>query len=372
MMDVKFNNLVKPSDHMDHARHALREIAESGIYLNGSASGSFARKFAEYCGLPYCVPVGNGFDALRISLMDSDIYRGCVAVPSNSPLPVWMAATNMMCDVYPVEPDQSTMTMSAEALRQALTSEKRISAVIVVHLYGMPCDMPAILDAIGDLPVALIEDCSQAHGAFLTIDGKERMVGTFGDYAAYSFYPTKNLGAMGDAGAILTKSEDGYNNMLAIHQYGMGKVLGINSRMDEIQAAILFTKLDYLNWFNKLRRRNAVLYEQNLVEIEQITLPVFHPGHVWHQYVIRLENSAVRDSLRTFLKKEGIETLIHYDPFPGDMEFYHPDRLDDWWPGCHLATQMSKTVLSLPIAQHLQEYEVQFVCDKIKSFFRRQ
>jgi dTDP-4-amino-4,6-dideoxygalactose transaminase len=329
---------------------AYARVLASGWYILGEEVEAFEREFAAYCGARYCVAVGNGLDALHLILRALDIGPGAeVIVPTNTFIATWLAVSYAGATVVPVEPDPSTFNLDPARVRQAITGRTR--ALIPVHLYGQAADMDAINAVARENGLKVIEDAAQAHGARY----KRTVAGHLGDAAAFSFYPAKNLGALGDAGAVVTDDEQIAEAVSMLRNYGsrakyQNDAKGINSRTDPLQAAFLRVKLRHLDEWNDRRQRLAALYSERLAHVPGLIIPHVPPwaDPVWHLFVIRCEE---RDALRAHLQDRGIGTQIHY-PVPPHLSGAYRG---DWAPGSFpIAEQLAATVLSLPIGPHLQ------------------
>ena len=282
---------------------AVRQVLESGWYILGKENSKFESVFAQYNNVSYCLGCANGTDAIELILRALDISAGDkVATVGNTASATVSAIERTGATVRFADIEPGKFTMSAHSLDELLSKEPGIKAVVVVHLFGAPADLDALLEVTRKHNVYLIEDCAQSHGA--EYHGKK--CGTYGVAGSFSFYPTKNLGAFGDGGAVITNDEKLYKKMTAIRQYGwqqryITEFSGINSRLDEIQAAILSVKLPSLDENNKKRRRIAAQYRENLTDIEDIILPVEPENtyHVYHQFVIRIKNQK-REKLMNF------------------------------------------------------------------------
>lgn len=335
---------------------AAARVIRSGIYLNGPEVRRFEADFQRryFPGFD-AVAVGNGFNALQIALLSHHIGPGkSVIVPTLSPLPVWMAVTAVGAKIIPADCHPTKWVLTEDSLPFVPYAD----AIIVVHLFGYPANVPAIVDKAhtmyGKVPI-IIEDCCQAHGS----KAGNSYCGSDGHIAAFSFYPTKNIGGLGDGGMVVTASPTVASRCREIANYGGGETAGINSRMDEIQAAFLSTKLPFLDKWNKKRRENARRYLQRLKKVSTISLPEDHSGHSWHQFVI---NTRHRDALMRYLGENGVKTMVHYYTYAPDMPFYGKTT--------NQTVYMSNTSLSLPIAPHVTIADVDFVCDLIERFDR--
>ena len=343
---------------------SVARVLSSGQYIGGTEVEAFEEEFANYCGVQHAIGVGNGLDALSIALRSLDIGKGDeVIVPTNTYIATWLAVTLVGARVVPVEPDPVHFTITAEVCSQALTS--RTKAIIPVHLYGQPANLDPII-ALGRLhDIAIVEDAAQAHGS--RYNG--RKIGSLSELTCWSFYPGKNLGALGDAGAVTTCNSDLAKKVRMITNYGSQKkyvheICGVNSRLDPLQAAILRVKLPYLDEWNLRRVNIAEVYAEALTEthLELPVAPVW-ADPVWHQYVVR---SPVRDQLAAHLRADGVQTLIHYPIPPHRQAAYAGLRMKKGtFP---IAEALAGRVLSLPIGPHLPEMHALHVIDSLNSF----
>ena len=340
----------------------LEAVLRGGRYVQGPQCAAFEEEFAAYLGCAGCVGVGNGLDALRLGLAALGIGRGDdVLVPSNTYIATWLAVSAVGATPVPVEPDEETFNMSPAALAAAVTD--RAKAVIPVHLYGLPADMGPILEIAARHELAVVEDACQAHGARL---GGTR-VGGIGTLAAWSFYPAKNLGALGDGGAVTSGNPALLDRVRSLGNYGSSEKYvhaekGWNSRLDELQAAVLRVKLPVLDRWNARRGEVAGRYLAGIVN-DAVSLPAVPAGFetVWHQFVVRTPK---RDLLARHLLDHGIESLIHY-PVPPHLQQAYSEFAQAGFPVAEcLATQ----VLSLPIGPHMPEEHVERVIAGVNSF----
>lgn len=337
----------------DAIEDALLRVARSGRYVLGPEVEAFETEWAAYCGTKYCVGTGNALDGLRMLLMASGIGRGdSVIVPTNTYIATWLAVTLTGAAVIPVEPDPFTHNIDPSKIEDAITKTTR--AIMPVHLYGLPAAMSAICEIAKRHRLAVFADAAQAHGA--SIDGVG--VASIGDAAAFSFYPSKNLGALGDAGAIVTNDWQLADKVRRLRQYGgVGRldhrVKGINSRLDEIQAAVLRVKLPYLKQINCARRQRASNYSLRLAG--KFRIPQDSIGHVYHLYVVQHSR---RNRLIDELQRNGIEAHIHY-PVPPHMEGAY---LEYGYGPFPIAERLASEVLSLPIGNAI---DVDAVIEKI-------
>lgn len=345
-------------------RDAFDRVFNRSWYIEGVEDEVFEKGFAYYCDASCCVGVGNGLDALMLSLKALGIGKGDeVIVPSNTYIATALAVTYVGATPVFVEPKIETFNIDPEKIEGAITSHTK--AVIPVHLYGQACDMDPITALAGKYELKIVEDCAQAHGATY----KGRKVGTFGDAAGFSFYPGKNLGALGDAGAVVTNDEELAKKVRALGNYGSDYkyhhvMKGNNSRLDELQAAFLAAKLPHLERMNDDRRRIAGRY---LAEIDnpKVVLPTVCKDMVpvWHIFGVRCDE---RDRLEKHLKDAGIGTNKHY-PIPIHLQECYRDlgfREGDF----PVAEEISRTELSIPMYYGMTDEEITYVIDVINTF----
>jgi dTDP-4-amino-4,6-dideoxygalactose transaminase len=343
---------------------AIERVQASGQYILGPEVEAFEEEFASFCGVRHAVGVANGLAALQLALLGMGVGPGDeVIVPSNTFIATWLAVSACGAVPVPVEPDASTFNLDPKLVEQAITARTR--AMIPVHLYGQPADMDPLLSIARSHGLPVLEDAAQAHGAHY----RGRRVGGHGTAAAWSFYPGKNLGAMGDAGAITTDDAHLAERLRLLRNYGSWQkyvhdVRGTNSRLDPLQAAILRVKLNHLARWNDRRWQVAASYLSALDGC-RIALPAVAPDcdPVWHLFVVRTRE---RDALQACLAGEGISTQIHY-PIPPHMQAAYSDLgIDrDQFP---IARAMADEVLSLPISPHMSESQVGHVCSAIQRW----
>lgn len=360
---IEYENLRKVNEpFFGELKQIFAKTLESGWYILGQNVERFEREFAEYCGVSYCVGVASGLDALTLSLRAYDFPGGSeVLVPSNTYIATILAILHSGLTPVLVEPDLRTYNLDPHKLEERITA--KTVAIMVVHLYGKVCEMEQIT-AIGRRHrLKIIEDCAQAHGACL----KGKKAGTFGDCAAFSFYPTKNLGALGDAGAVVTDDPDCAAAVRSLRNYGSVKkyyndLVGMNSRLDEIQAAFLSVKLPALDRINDHKRRLAALYHEGLREdfIKPFIQDDFFD--VYHIYNIRHPR---RDELKQYLRAHDILTEIHY-PVPPHRQKALQGRFET--TSYPMADEIHATTLSLPVSSCHSEEDVRRVIDVINRF----
>ena len=343
---------------------AFERVFARSWYIEGSEDEAFEKSFAEFCGVQYCVGVGNGLDALMLILKALGIGESDeVIVPSNTYIATALAATYVGAVPVFVEPDIRTFNIDPDLLEQAVTSKTK--AIIPVHLYGQACDMDPIMRIAREKGLYVVEDCAQAHGA--TYKGKK--VGSFGDAAGFSFYPGKNLGALGDAGAVVTDNRELAEKVRVLGNYGSDYKYhhiykGNNSRLDELQAAFLAAKLPHLERMNEERRRIARRYSEGIKNPKVIT--PFVPDDcvpVWHIYGIRC---AERDALEKALNEKGIGTNKHY-PIPMHLQECYKD-LKIHKGALPVSEEISATELSIPMYYGLTDEEIDYIIDAINCF----
>ena len=343
---------------------AIARVLSSGHYIGGPEVEAFETEFAEYVGAKHCVGVGNGLDALTMSLLAMGVNPGDeVLVPSNTFIATWLGATHARAVPAPVEPDFATHVISPEACARALTPKTR--ALLPVHLYGLPVDVAGFQRLAKERGLLLLEDAAQAHGA--TVNGVR--VGGCGTTATWSFYPGKNLGALGDAGAITTDDAELAKRLRLLRNYGSTEkyvhdAVGFNSRLDPIQAAVLRVKLKHLDAWNARRAAVAQRYLTELAGVGDLRLPVVPAGRTssWHLFVVR---TAKRDALRAHLERDGIGTLIHY-PIPPHEQRAYAGQVP---LALHETGLEAKQLLSLPIGPHLSLDDAGRVAASIRAFF---
>ena len=345
-------------------REAFDRVFTRSWYIEGVEDEAFEKAFAEYCGTKYCVGVGNGFDALMLALKALGIGEGDeVIVPSNTYIATALAVTYVGATPVFVEPNIRTFNINPALIEASITDKTK--AIMPVHLYGQACDMDPIMEIAHHHHLFVVEDCAQAHGATY----KGRKVGTFGDAAGFSFYPGKNLGALGDAGAAVTNDKELADKIRALGNYGSDYKYhhiykGNNSRLDELQAAFLAAKLPHLERMNVERRRIAQLYTDGIKNDKVITPYVpKYAVPVWHIYGIRCKD---RDALEKHLNEKGIGTNKHY-PIPMHMQECYRD-LNIPQGALPVAEEISATELSIPMYYGMTDEEVQYVIDAINEF----
>ncbi len=346
---------------------AIQRVLESGWYVLGEEVNAFEREFAQWLGVGYAVGVASGTDAIELALRAHGIGEGD-KVATVSHTAVATVAGIRHCGAVPrfVDIDPLRFTMDPASLEELLAREPDVRAVVVVHLYGQMADMPAIMEVARQYDLVVIEDCAQAHGAELS----GRRAGIWGDAAAFSFYPTKNLGALGDGGVVVTDDPEIAKRLRALRQYGwdgerISQIEGVNSRLDELQAAILRVKLRHLETMNAARARIARRYLKGLAQLAGIQLPfaAADARHVWHQFVIRCPE---RDRLAAHLRASGTGCAIHYPKAVHMMPAY---ALTEYAPVSLTETEKCvREILSLPIYPELSDAQVEMVIQTLREW----
>ena len=362
-LDLKASYL-EIRDELDAAYH---RAMGSGWYILGGEVGAFEEEFAAFVGAKHCIGVGNGLEALQLILRGYGIGAGDeVIVPANTYIATWLAVSGAGAVPVPVEPVERTFNLDARLIEAAITPKTK--AILPVHLYGQTAEMDAINEVAGRAGLKVIEDAAQSHGARY----KGRRAGVLGDAAGWSFYPTKNLGAYGDAGAITTDDDELAEQVRLLRNYGSkekyyNEVKGINSRLDELHAALLRVRLKYLDEWNSRRARIAAMYLTELSE-SNLLLPAVADGAepVWHLFVVR---SRERDKFQSCLKSAGVNTLVHY-PVPPHLQKAYAEM--GMASGTYPITEaIHREVLSLPMGPHLSGEDAAQVVEVVRSFTSR-
>lgn len=364
-VQVPFLDLRAPYlELQDEIDDAIGHVLGRGSFILGKEVDAFEHAFASYLGVHHCIGVGSGLDALHIAIRALGAGPGDeVLVPANTYIATWLAVSYAGAVPVPIEPDTRTYTIDPDRIEAAITPRTR--GIIPVHLYGQSADMDPIFEIAHRRGLWILEDAAQAHGARY----KGIRVGGLGDAAGFSFYPGKNLGAFGDAGAITTNNDEVADRVRVLRNYGsrvkyFNEVRGFNSRLDEIQAAVLRIKLAHLDNWNARRRAIATRYASSLQGME-LVLPFtsIWNEHIYHLFVVRTQH---RDALQEHLKARGIATLIHY-PVPPHLQTAYGDLgySDGSLP---IAEAMHREVLSLPIGPHLSPDDVEAVIQAVREF----
>jgi dTDP-4-amino-4,6-dideoxygalactose transaminase len=362
------NPLANYLAHRSEIDEAIRRTLESGWYILGNEVASFEKEFAEYLGVSQAVGVGSGTAALYLALRVCDVGAGDTVLTVSHTAVATVAAIELTgATPLLVDIDQSTFTIAADQVEKAIEEYPgSIKAIVPVHIYGHPAHMTDLMQLATRHGIRVIEDCAQAHGA----EWEGRKAGTFGDVATFSFYPTKNLGALGDCGAVVTNDEKLARRVRSLREYGweqryVSQTAGVNSRLDELQAAILRVKLRHLNEENRRRANIAASYSKALADHLDIVLPqTFSKAtHVYHQFVVRCR---ARESLQSFLRDSGITTSIHY-PLPVHRQPAYAGRIRSVGLLRHTEAAAPE-ILSLPMFPELHPDALKAVVDRINTW----
>lgn len=364
-MNIPFLDLKAPHEELrEELQEAFTQVLDSGWFIQGAQLEAFEREYAAFCGTKHCIGVGNGLDALHLILRAYEIGVGDeVIVPSNTYIATWLAASQVGATPIPVEPDERTYNINPALIEAAITPKTK--AIMAVHLYGQPADMDAINSIALKYNLKVIEDAAQAQGAGY----KGKLAGNLGDAAGHSFYPGKNLGALGDGGAITTNDDELADKLKVLRNYGsrvkyLNEVKGLNSRLDEMQAAFLRVKLRKLTEWNTRRKQIAAYYQENLDAINLVLPFVLNwADPVWHLFVVRSKN---RGQLQQHLNVSGIGTVIHY-PVPPHLQSAYSE-LNYIRGSLPVAEIIHEQVLSLPIGPHLGSANAISVCNAVNAF----
>ncbi|HTL08661.1 MAG TPA: DegT/DnrJ/EryC1/StrS family aminotransferase [Chitinophagaceae bacterium] len=363
MQLIEYENLGKVNtSFFDEYRSAFNDTLTSGWYILGSQVKEFEQSYARYCGSPYCAGVANGLDALVLSLKALGLAPGDeVIVPSNTYIATILAIVQNGLQPILAEPSLSTYNIDATKLEEKITAKTKV--ILVVHLYGKLCDMETITALARKHQLHVIEDCAQAHGAHYN----NKIAGSWGVFGAHSFYPSKNLGALGDAGAVTCQDDAMRQKIAVLRNYGSAikynnEVVGYNSRLDELQAAFLLVKLRRLDEINAHKRKLAAIYRQVLKD--DFILPVEEPGYfdVYHIFNVRHPK---RDALKQYLLSKNIQTEIHY-PIPPNEQKAMQGILDGQISP--IAKEIHQTTLSLPISFCHTASDISRVAEAMNKF----
>lgn len=364
-MNIVYENLKKVNQSFFNQLHlASQSVIENGWYILGKEVEKFECQFASYHSMKYCIGVASGLDALKLSLKSLSLPKNSeVILSANSYIATILAVTQAELKPVLVEPDLATGNIDVSQIKKAISRNTRV--ILPVHCYGQPCAMNELIDIANQYQLIIIEDCAQAHGATYF----DQKVGTFGTLSAFSFYPTKNLGALGDGGAILTNDETLNEKIKSLRNYGEAKKYvnqykGINSRLDEIQAAFLNVKLPYLDEINNHKIKLAQHYYKKLSD--KIDLPpiIENTQSVFHIFNIRHNQ---RDALKAYLAQQGIGTAIHYPTPPYKQQAY----LNEWQTAHYpISDKWHDTTLSLPISFGHTLDEIDYVAQQVAYFIK--
>lgn len=354
--------------------NAVLSTIRSGEYINGSCVTNFASELAAYTSAEYVIPCANGTDALQVALMSLNLSRGSeIIVPAftyvaTAEVIALLGFTPVLCDV-----EHDNFNIDISKLQNAITERTRV--IVPVHLFGQCANMEAIMELAAEHSLFVIEDCAQAIGSVFTFsDGRKKQAGTIGHIGCTSFFPSKNLGCYGDGGAIFTNDSELASRMKMICNHGQKKkyyhdVVGVNSRLDSLQAAVLSVKLKYLNRYIEKRQRAASIYDSALRGLREVEIPAREGSstHVFHQYTIKVAEHW-RDELRDFLNSNGIPSMIYYPLALHEQKAYSSDSYGIG--SLPVSESLCKEVLSLPMHTELDEQMIVQIVDSIKQFFR--
>ena len=360
---IKFLDLEKINNRFrEEIDSELKEILDSGWYLQGKKNQKFAENFAEFCGVKHCLGVANGLDALNLIIKAYGFSNGDeIIVPANTYIASILAISQNGCTPILIEPDIKTYNINPDLIEEKIT--ERTKAIMVVHLYDQAVQMKKIWELAKKYNLKIIEDSAQAHGS--VYDGIK--TGALGDASGFSFYPGKNLGCMGDGGCVTTNDDELFEKIKAIANYGSDRKYhhiykGVNSRLDEIQAAVLNVKLKYLDKDNARRREISKYYREN-IKNRIIILPETYDesAHVWHVFAVRTPE---RDRFQKYLEENNIQTIIHY-PTPPHKQGAYQEWNNLSYP---ISEEIHRTVISLPISPVMTDDEVERVTEVINEY----
>ena len=365
MKKIEFLDLKKINERFrDEIDLAIKEVIDSGLYLLGHKTDIFEKNFAKFSGVKNCISVGNGLQALELILRAYNIGPGDeVIIPSNTFIATALAVSSNRAKPLFVEPDENSFNIDPYLIERSIT--KKTKAIIVVHLYGQVANMDPIIKIAKKFRLKVIEDAAQSHGS---VYKNKKKAGNLSDAAGFSFYPTKNLGALGDGGAVLTNDDELALKIRNLRNYGsekkyFNKYKGVNNRLDEIQAAILNVKLKRLDRDNH-RRREISKYYRNNINNPYIILPQVlekENSHCWHLFVVRVNN---RESFQEFLSKNGIITSIHY-PIPIYKQEAYKENNKCSFP---ISERLSKEICSIPISPVITDEEIYYLVDILNKW----
>lgn len=360
---IKFLDLKKINNrYREEINSRIKNILDKGWYLQGEENENFTKNFANFCGTKFALGVANGLDALNLIIKAYGFGNGDeIIVPANTYIATILAISENGCIPILVEPDIKTYNINPDSIEEKITSKTK--AIMVVHLYGQAVQMEKIWKIAKKYNLKIIEDSAQAHGAIY----QENRTGNLGDASGFSFYPGKNLGCMGDGGAVTTNDEELFNKIKAIANYGSDRKYhhiykGVNSRLDEIQAAVLDIKLKHLDSDNNKRREISKYYREN-IKNSKLILPETYDekSHVWHIFAVRTQN---RDEFQKYLTEKGIQIIIHY-PTPPHKQGAYKEWNNLSFP---ITEEIHNTILSLPISPVMTDSEVEKVVEVVNEY----
>ena len=360
---IKFLDLKKINNrYREEIDSRIKNILDKGWYLQGEENENFTKNFENFCGTKFALGVANGLDALNLIIKAYGFGNGDeIIVPANTYIATILAISENGCIPILVEPDIKTYNINPDSIEEKITSKTK--AIMVVHLYGQAVQMEKIWKIAKKYNLKIIEDSAQAHGAIY----QENRTGNLGDASGFSFYPGKNLGCIGDGGAVTTNDEELFNKIKAIANYGSDRKYhhiykGVNSRLDEIQAAVLDIKLNHLDSDNNKRREISKYYREN-IKNSKIILPETYDekSHVWHIFAVRTQN---RDEFQKYLTEKGIQTIIHY-PTPPHKQGAYKEWNNLSFP---ITEEIHNTILSLPISPVMTDSEIEKVVEVVNEY----
>lgn len=360
---IKFLDLKKINNrYREEIDSRIKNILDKGWYLQGEENENFTKNFANFCGTKFALGVANGLDALNLIIKAYGFGNGDeIIVPANTYIATILAISENGCIPILVEPDIKTYNINPDSIEKKITTKTK--AIMVVHLYGQAVQMEKIWKIAKKYNLKIIEDSAQAHGAIY----QENRTGNLGDASGFSFYPGKNLGCIGDGGAVTTNDEELFNKIKAIANYGSDRKYhhiykGVNSRLDEIQAAVLDIKLKHLDSDNNKRREISKYYREN-IKNSKIILPETYDekSHVWHIFAVRTQN---RDEFQKYLTEKGIQTIIHY-PTPPHKQGAYKEWNNLSFP---ITEEIHNTILSLPISPVMTDSEIEKVVEVVNEY----
>lgn len=360
---IKFLDLKKINNrYREEIDSRIKDILDKGWYLQGEENENFTKNFANFCGTKFALGVANGLDALNLIIKAYGFGNGDeIIVPANTYIATILAISENGCIPFLVEPDIKTYNINPDSIEEKITTKTK--AIMVVHLYGQAVQMEKIWKIAKKYNLKIIEDSAQAHGAIY----QENRTGNLGDASGFSFYPGKNLGCIGDGGAVTTNDEELFNKIKAIANYGSDRKYhhiykGVNSRLDEIQAAVLDIKLKHLDSDNNKRREISKYYREN-IKNSKIILPETYDekSHVWHIFAVRTQN---RDEFQKYLTEKGIQTIIHY-PTPPHKQGAYKEWNNLSFP---ITEEIHNTILSLPLSPVMTDSEIEKVVEVVNEY----
>lgn len=360
---IKFLDLKKINNrYREEIDSRIKNILDKGWYLQGEENENFTKNFANFCGTKFALGVANGLDALNLIIKAYGFGNGDeIIVPANTYIATILAISENGCIPILVEPDIKTYNINPDSIEEKITTKTK--AIMVVHLYGQAVQMEKIWKIAKKYNLKIIEDSAQAHGAIY----QENRTGNLGDASGFSFYPGKNLGCIGDGGAVTTNDEELFNKIKAIANYGSDRKYhhiykGVNSRLDEIQAAVLDIKLKHLDSDNNKRREISKYYRENIKNSKLILPDTYdEKSHVWHIFAVRTQN---RDEFQKYLTEKGIQTIIHY-PTPPHKQGAYKEWNNLSFP---ITEEIHNTILSLPISPVMTDSEIEKVVEVVNEY----